>query len=249
MASFRREDWQDPAKPVTGPPPKAKRTVGVLHWSGDDSIPSDKKAWLREMQASYLSSRGYSLGYGYLVDAAGNDYEIRGADFNMASNPGDKVSGNANDWTLSVLLDVNLTQQASDAAIATVKRLFANAGIGGRPVPHSFYDYTQCCGAPVTGQINAGKFDPGGSPPPPDQGDEDVLVNLITFKKEIAVWAQYSGGYKIWVPETDVLNILHLCSTVKTVSSFDDDWFLAAGPVLPGTPLPYAVDAWGRKKK
>ena len=84
--------------------------------------------------------------------------------------------------------------------------------------------------------------------PPPDQGENDVLVNLITHGKEVAVWAQYSGGYKVWVPNPEVLNVLHLCSTVKKVTAFDSTWFISAGPVLPGTPLPYAVDGWGRKK-
>jgi len=83
--------------------------------------------------------------------------------------------------------------------------------------------------------------------PLPSLGD-DVLVNLITHNNETAVWAQYSGGYKIWVPNQNVLDVLFFCGPIKKVTKFDSNWFVAAGPPLPGTPLPYPVDGWGRKK-
>ena len=172
--SYLREEWQDPNLPITGPAPKARRTVGVLHYSGSNSIPADKPAWLRSMQADYVNNRGYSLGYGYLVVGDGSDYEIRGADFNMASNNGDKVDGNANDWTLSILLDVTTSSGATNAAIATCRRIFAEAGITARPVPHSFYDYTACCGDTVRAQIDAGLFDPSPDYPPTEPEPEPV---------------------------------------------------------------------------
>lgn len=87
-----------------------------------------------------------------------------------------------------------------------------------------------------------------GHQPPPDQGDDDVLINLITYGKETAVWAQYSGGYKVHVPNPAVLDVLKFSSGIHTVTAFDANWFIAAGPVLPGTPLPYPCDAYGRKK-
>jgi hypothetical protein len=166
MTHHLREEWQDPSLPITGPKPKATRTVGVIHYSGSNNIPADKPAWLRSMQADYVNNRGYSLGYGHLVTYDGDSYEIRGDDFNMASNNGDKVDGNANDWTLSILLDVTTTAGATLAAIDTCKDLFANAGITGRPVPHSFYDYTSCCGDAVRAQIDQGLFDPAPYHPP-----------------------------------------------------------------------------------
>lgn len=185
--SYLREEWQDPNLPITGPAPKARRTVGVLHYSGSNSIPADKPAWLRSMQADYVNNRGYSLGYGYLVVADGSDYEIRGADFNMASNNGDKVAGNANDWTLSILLDVTTTSGATAAAIATCRRIFADAAITARPVPHSFYDYTACCGDTVRAQIDAGLFDPDTAPEPPEPPQptptEEITMLALDFGK------------------------------------------------------------------
>jgi hypothetical protein len=183
MMHYQREEWQDPRQPITGPKPKARRSVGVLHYSGSNSIPGDKKAWLRSMQNDYVTNRGYSLGYGHLVCANGDSYEIRGDDFNMASNNGDKVDGNANDWTLSILLDVTTTSSATPAQIERCKQIFNLAGITGRPVPHSFYDYTSCCGATVTGQINAGLFDPTHTEPepPPSTDNEEIDMLALDF--------------------------------------------------------------------
>jgi hypothetical protein len=183
MTSYSRESWQDPKNPITGPKPKAKRTVGVVHYSGSNSIPKDYPAWLRSMQNDYTKNRGYSLGYGYMVPGNGDDYEIRGADFNMASNNGDKVNGNANDWTLSILLDVTTTSAATPAQIETCKRIFAAAGIYSRPVPHSFYDYTSCCGGTVTNQINQGLFDQGAPPPEPTPPSEESDMLGLDFGK------------------------------------------------------------------
>lgn len=191
-SSYLREEWQDPDLPITGPPPKARRTKGVVHWSGSDSIPADKPAWLRSMQSDYVNNRGYSLGYGYLVTGDGSDYEIRGADFNMASNPGDKVDGNANDWTLSILLDVTTTAAATPAAIETCRRIFADAGIVDRPVPHSFYDYTACCGDIVRAQIDAGVFDispttppiPPTTPPPTGTPGKDFDMYVLNVTRQ-----------------------------------------------------------------
>ena len=89
-------------------------------------------------------------------------------------------------------------------------------------------------------------------PPPPPEGEENVLVNFVQYKPankpvEVAVFAQYSGGYKIWVRDGNILNILKLTSGINTVAQVDSNWFEACGPILPGTPLPYPCDAYGRK--
>lgn len=212
MTSFPRESWQDPANPVTGPKPKAKRTVGVIHYSASSSIPVDKPAWLRSMQADYTRNRGYSLGYGYMVAGNGDDYEIRGNDFNMASNNGDKVDGNANDWTLSILLDVSTTSPATPAAIATCRRILDQAGIFTRPVPHSFYDYTSCCGDIVTAQINAGLFDQISQPDPlppdpepePEPEDDMPKLYLVRDPRDGAFFVTDTATFKTHVSAQEI---------------------------------------------
>ncbi len=255
---YRREYWTEPGYPITGPAPKQATTLAVCHWSGSDSIPTDKVSWLRSMQRDYVDNRGYSLGYWALVCQTGDAYQIRGNDFNSAANKGDKVSGNANDWTAPILFDVRYGEFASIQAIATAKRLWRSWGVTGRPVPHSDLDYTQCCGDALRVQIDAGEFDLDASEPPmppPPMGDDDMLVNLIQYKADgypnpqPAVFAQYSGGYKVWIRDGDVLAVFKALNPSLSVSWLPDDWFEAAGPVLPGTPLPYDghCDAYGRK--
>lgn len=260
MTHYPRESWQDPNLPITGPPPKARRTVGVLHYSGSSSIPADKKNWLRSMQADYVNNRGYSLGYGHLVDGFGDSYEIRGDDFNMASNNGDKVDGNANDWTLSILLDVTTTSGATLAAVDTCKRIFADAGITGRPVPHSFYDYTSCCGDTVRGQINAGLFDPGAAPepePPRPIPEDDVSNVLVLEDARNGVWYRCGADSKTWVQDGNMAEQLNLriAETEQAGCGVDGfryikmrngnvNFITSCGPII--GPRPPGVDEYGR---
>ena len=128
------------------------------------------------MQRDYVNNRKYSLGYWQLVDQAGNAWQIRGPHgnstvYNSAANKGDKVPGNANDWTYPILLATRTNEQATPAAIATCRALWNAWGITSRPIPHSALDYTACCGDPVRAQINLGHFD---NTTPPPTGDDDM---------------------------------------------------------------------------
>ena len=171
MLHHARTTWQEPSNPITGPAPKALTTTAVLHYSASNNIPDDKAQWLRNMQRDWVNNRGYSLGYWQLVDQAGEAWQIRGPHgtssvYNSAANKGDKVPGNANDYTYPIILAVTTTEPASDAAIATCKQLWADDGITTPPIPHSDLDYTACCGDPVRQQIAAGLFNP--TPPTPE---------------------------------------------------------------------------------
>ena len=170
-----RTAWQETGYPITGPAPKQRATTAVLHYSGSDNIPDNIPQWLRSMQRDYTNNRGYSLGYWQLVDQTGNAWQIRGPHgttpvYNSAANKGDKVSGNANDWTYPILLAVRTNEPASDAAIATCRALWNEWDITTRPIPHSDLDYTSCCGDPVRTQILLGHFD-NTQPQPPPPGD------------------------------------------------------------------------------
>ena len=183
-----RTAWQDPAKPILGPARKKPFQQGVVHYEGNwtrDQTPLDIPAYLRQMRAGYLAARGYSLGYGFGVVSDvrhpddGTRWEIRGADINMASNPGRKwkddngtPTGNSNDWTGSVLLIGKAGVPASEKAAAAVRSIFAewHAEAGTRPVrpfPHSVLDYTSCCGDAYRADLEQGRFDPAVAPPPP----------------------------------------------------------------------------------
>lgn len=264
MTHYQREDWQDPKNPITGPKPKAKRTTGVLHYSASDSIPGDKAAWLRSMQNDYTKNRGYSLGYGYLVCGNGDSYEIRGNDFNMASNPGDKVDGNANDWTLSILLDVTTTSPATAAAIARCQQIFAAAGIFTRPVPHSFYDYTSCCGDTVRQQINEGLFDQSSTPDPipVPPGDTDMASTKLVLCDVRGTKPAYlcDGNTKTWISDGNAMQqiLMRLDESkggtvpspvdgfvYKRLDHGGDDVIVSYGPIVGA--IPPGFDKYGRK--
>ena len=188
MIHHPRTSWQQQGYAIVGPEPKQRATTAVLHYSGTDNIPDNKFQWLRAMARDYQDHRGYSLGYWQLVDQAGNAYQIRGPHgssriYNSAANKGDKVPGNANDWTYPILLATRTNEPATDAAINTCRQLWNDYGITTRPIPHSDLDHTACCGDMLRGQINLGHFDnPQELPmryiaqPPPERPDAPWLV-------------------------------------------------------------------------
>src|SRR5690606_22633907 len=68
--------------------------VIVMHYrgSGNNPVPKDVAAYLRASQRSYLTSRGYSLGYNTVVVSDlghpddGVSWEVRGERFRSAAN-------------------------------------------------------------------------------------------------------------------------------------------------------------------
>ena len=73
----------------------------VIHYTADKHANPDTAAYLRSMQASYVRSRGYSLGYSVAVDQAGTSWEIRGTEFQPAANRGH----NDHTWVILCLVD------------------------------------------------------------------------------------------------------------------------------------------------
>ena len=181
MIHHPRTAWQQNGYQISGPDPKQRAHTAVLHYSGSNNIPTNKAQWLRAMQRDYVDNRGYSLGYWQLVDQDGTAWQIRGPHgnsrvYNSAANKGDKVPGNANDYTYPILLATRTNEHATPAAIATCRALWNNYGITSRPIPHSDLDYTSCCGDPVRAQINLGHFD--NTQPPPQDDDMPKIIYL-----------------------------------------------------------------------
>lgn len=174
MTDHPRSAWVEAAFQITGPAPRRTTTLGVCHWPGGNVNPNTV-AYLRQMQRSWVQSRGYSLGYWWYVEQNGDSWQIRGPHnnagqrFNSAANPGRlQNQGNANDWTAPILFGVN-GPALSQAAINTARRLWLSLGTitSNRPVPHSTLDATACCGDAVRAQINAGLLDLNAGPTPP----------------------------------------------------------------------------------
>ena len=189
----QRAQWQTANQPITGPPKKAKTTTAVAHYTSSMSAsPSGEAAvqFLRNMQADYLRSRGYSVGYWAYADQSGVAWQIRGAhpndlqDFNAAANPGRNVAGNANDWTAPILFGHGRNEPISAEAAATAIKLWRWWGLTGRPVPHSHLDPTGCCGDAARNQIAAGFLDinPAPRPTPITEPEEDDMTKHYLWR-------------------------------------------------------------------
>lgn len=179
-----REDWQDPAKPVSGPGPKGERGAWVVHYPGGPGgvVGAQVAPFLRGIQAAYLRSRGYSIGYNFGIAQDGTEWEIRGDDYNNAANAGRKVAGNFNHVSQSIFVMVDEQDAATPAAVATI-----NARIATHPdwevFVHSDVDYTSCAGIGVTAQVKAGVIghQPEPDPTPPPRRDIMLYIAVPTF--------------------------------------------------------------------
>ena len=177
-----REDWQDPAQPVTGPPPRGVPHTWVIHYPGGGGAPvgGQVPSYLRGIQNNYVSSssRGYSIGYSYGVAQDGSMWEIRGDTYNPASNPGRKVEGNFNDVSRSIFVMVAGQDEGSPAAVESI-----NAIIATQPdwsvISHGDVDFTSCCGDGMIAQIRAGIIGQQDNPTPPPEPEELIMIAYI----------------------------------------------------------------------
>ena len=154
-----RGEWQDPAKPVTGPARKAATTATIVHYEGGGrtSHVADGAQWCRNAQSAYLRIRNYSLGYNYAVVSGGPQdgltYEIRGTDINNAANKGDDRLAfpyNANNYTRSIIVLGIEGQSMTGMAMWSVADMTVGGLFGHRDV-----DSTSCPGDPYYAQIPA----------------------------------------------------------------------------------------------
>jgi hypothetical protein len=160
-----RSAWQTPSSPVTGPrsaPPLWEAVV--YHYPGSTAKPPLTLAGLyalcRSMQASYLASRDYSLGYCFVIGAQGEIVEVRGLDIRNAANDGvPRLSGyaNYNPITVSVQFVVRNGQPATAAQLAAASRLHVDierhCGRVLRVEGHGDKDSTPCPGDGIRAQL------------------------------------------------------------------------------------------------
>lgn len=247
--AIKRRVWEDPEKRVNGPVPRGKPRTWVIHYPGGGNPPTGAgvPAYLRQIQSSYLSSRGYSIGYNWGVSQDGARWEIRGDDFNNAANAGRKVAGNFNDVSQSIFVMVSNQDAATPTAVDSINSIIAT-----QPdwdvIVHGDVDYTQCAGAGLTAQVREGIIGHQ-APTPPDIGDE-VMIGFCKHKDHPAVYAQWSNGTKTWVPDPGVYTVMKAIHGVPDRNGFmmnaDDNWIAAAGVIV--GPVPNGVDGFGRPK-
>jgi|SaaInlV_125m_DNA_1040241.scaffolds.fasta_scaffold13926_2 hypothetical protein len=173
MDYYSRSAWQTATNGIyEAPPPRGVRTTWIIHDPGHHAtIPTvfaKQREYIQNMNAFYRRDRGYDLGYSFIVFPNGAVFEVRGIDHNNAANAGRRVSGNANDWTLSCMVATAKGDKPTDAAIAAVNALIAKYGPDWKIQRHSDVDITSC---PATfDEVTFARL--GVIEPPLETGDE-----------------------------------------------------------------------------
>jgi len=186
----------------------------TIHWPGGNVAGQEAYAYIRGMQMSYRKSksRGYDLGYNYVVPHNNNDivFEARGTFKSAAQNdpnlPGDENAENVA-IQLQCNLDGNITPSQIERArwvIATIIRNKwpkATRIAGHRDVDRG----TTCPGDKIWNMVHNGVFEPKAQPQP--EKDEEgqywiqttddgyiFLVNGITrHEKTVHQYALANG--------------------------------------------------------
>jgi hypothetical protein len=198
---IHRGQWQTPQYPVTGMGalPAQQRFI-TLHWPGGDvntSPASAQVATLRAMQRDWVTRKGYSLGYNFVVFPDGATYGVREFDIRCAANGSQAV----NIPGVAILLAVpDMASPPSSPMIQAVRDLVAmtraqathslvvNGHKDVRPSP------TACPGARIEDMIHVGIFEPKKEEPPPTP----VPPTLPPFDPLHAQW----GLWPFVIPKT-----------------------------------------------
>lgn len=209
-----RSHWVDDAKPITGPVwvPRLIDTA-VAHYTAAVDLPDgdadehqtdrDIGPYLRSIQADYLRSRGYSIGYWYAVDWLGGIWQLRGFDL-VTGLDGLKSAANYghNDHTAPVLFLVDGNDAPTELAAAAFRYIAAAVRTHpwrGRRTPLSVIDHgrlpippghsTSCAGTGIRRAIDAGELTERIAPPtpptpPPTREDHDMSANNVCTNAE-----------------------------------------------------------------
>jgi hypothetical protein len=182
FAFHPRDEWQSGAEPVTGPSADLLTLRYItIHYNGssadldgDDGVyqDADYAELLRAMQSSYLSSRGYSLGYNSGIAPNGDEWEIRGLDIRSAANGCTEV--NLPGYAIQVTvpeIDAPPTAEQILGVRQAVARVRAAAAAAGNLDPLELNGHrdvrplcgtggTACPGEPLAGLLAAGELEP-----------------------------------------------------------------------------------------
>lgn len=192
-------EWPLPKYQVNGPAcPWPAIDTSVIHYTAADDLidgdpgesADDLPAYIRNMQASYINSRDYSVGYLWAVDWLGGAWQLRGWEYKSAANK------YHNHHTAPILVLVDGADRCTDEAAHTIRCIVAEAqrrsnqehyisGHGQLRVETGVGTPTACCGRGLQDQTNEGVFYPSNAPvgppihPPPSGDDMIVLPTSI----------------------------------------------------------------------
>jgi hypothetical protein len=227
-----RSSWVDPRYPVTGPATNWGRIdTAVIHYTAADNLidgdpgehASNLPAYIRSIQKSYETNRGYSIGYWWAVDWLGGVWQLRGWDIKSAAN------ATHNEHTAPILVLVDGADAATDEATKSIRALVAETSrIAGRPIAITGHGWltgaqTECPGAGLRSQIAAGDFVPRPPEPEPEPTPEPIEDDDMMIAIYRPAWFNHND-------ETRALP--WLCASggsVRPATSHDTQWAAANG--------------------
>ena len=202
---YQREAWQDPKNPVVGGAAFAgwkAMTRIVLHYPGADWADmdfnndgkidlADTRLLLRNTQAAYVDTRGYSLGYNAAVGQEGSSWEIRGDTWMCAANGSVQTNRDA----FAILIIVDAQSRANDDQIRKVRDVVAQARmLAGKNLPiigHGDLKATTCPGAGIRAQMSSGVFEPQ-----PEPSEVDMIITRWSNKPDrLILWSPLGWRY------------------------------------------------------
>jgi hypothetical protein len=220
----QRSEWLG-GLPFTGPEFEwSDVDLFVIHYPGGDELPTGDpgetpEQFARHLRAShndYLTNRDppYSYGYSAVIDWRGESWEVRGEDFECAANK--YVNGRS----YAVQLVVDRKDPATAAQVDATNRMYAEAcRSAGRelkilghwqttvkPYTSSTNPGTDCPGAGIFAQIQAGRFGrTAPTPPPPedevtDKDKLEIIGGVIENIKSIDLVGQMLN-YPVPLPD------------------------------------------------
>lgn len=147
----------------------------VIHYTAAETADTDTARWLAQMQRSYVTSRGYSLGYSCAIDQTGVCWEIRGTDHIPAATK------NENGHTFAILQLVDWQNPANELMVERTRQLVKELRQQNRMTITGHRDWaaTRCPGDGVYYQIETGVFEQVPEPPVPPQPGPEFEMRLI----------------------------------------------------------------------
>ncbi len=237
MTYIKREEWQEEGYEINGPAPVGQTTAVVFHHPGGLSVPltlSLTKSWLKSAQRYSLRERGYSFYYNWVLARTGEMIEARGEDFNNAANVGYKIPDqNVNSFTKSILCMVPVGSRLNEEQLNTLRWFLPKYYLNLEQWPHNLVEWTDCPGL-ITEQL-------------PIEGSYNMFEKLVRLTGESEVYAVYSGGYKVWIPDQATLVAFReRHPTNQTINNYPTgrtDLMKKDGPIM--GPINSGVDAYG----
>lgn len=195
-----RDEWQIPSRPVTGPASSPSHIHTVMaHWPGASDgwrPPRDVASHLRWAHDLYLTGRGYSYGYNFVigpnpVNWAADPVEldvwaVRGIDIRNAANDGDfppfseARNPNWNGRTTSIQIMCSKSHPPTADQITQFRYMVAHLDVVYAETldvqPHNWSDWTDCPGVVERHMHDLRARPQPPAPPPTPQEDDDMIA-------------------------------------------------------------------------